>query len=290
MSETFSIVIANYNGEKFLSQVISCLLASEFAPEKIIVVDDASTDNSIDIVKKFPQISLIKNSANLGPTASRNIGARNANSKYIVFLDNDILVKPDTFIKFLEQFKEQPSVGIVGANILNQNNQQLWWNMGHNPNNFREAIGYFFGIFIRLFPKNLWLKKIASKFIRHYGIITKPTNVSWVAEGCFIIKKEFFDNVGGFDEQFWMFFEGPDLCYRIKKQGKEIIYNPSIVVKTTDGHTHPNNKRAYLHLKSKYLFYKKHYFYTKSNPVLYWAGRTISGLLFTFANATSRRW
>ncbi|NIA09594.1 MAG: glycosyltransferase [Nitrospiraceae bacterium] len=82
----FSIVIANYNGRRFLEKCLDSIQNSRLKPERIIVVDDASTDNSGAIVKeKFPNVILIENKNNLGPTKSRNIGAQQAIGKEIYY-------------------------------------------------------------------------------------------------------------------------------------------------------------------------------------------------------------
>lgn len=281
----FSVVIINYNRQNLLRKCLNRVRASSLKPEKIIVVDDASSDNSASMVKKeFPEAVLIQNKTNFGPTKSRNIGAKQAIGDYIIFLDNDLMARKDTFEKLTDFMRKNPSAGICGARMKPDGQEKMWWNMGYDPNNFRESIGYLFGFLLKIFPASKFLKKASMIFILNYWDYNKIFLVDWVVEGCFIVKKNAFDQVGGFDEKFFMFFEGPDLCRRIRKLGYQIYFNPEIETDLFDGHSHSNQKRLAWSIQSKHYFYQKHYFYLKSNPLFFWLGNLISGALYKISN------
>lgn len=174
-------------------------------------------------------------------------------------------------------------VGVVGAKLIPEGKEKMWWNMGYDPNNFREAIGYFIGFLLKIFLKSKRLKNFSIKFILNYWDYDKTLAVDWVVEGCFAVRKDIFDKINGFDERFFMYYEGPDLCRRIRQEGFKVYFYPKAKAGLLDGHTHGKIKRRYFLQKSKYLFYKKHYFYKKSNPIFFWLGRIISGILYLIA-------
>lgn len=282
--ESFSVIIVSYNGKNLLRECLKSIPKSEILPEKTVVVDDFSDDGTSEMVKnEFPLVELIRNKKNSGPTFSRNRGAELINSEYVIFLDNDVLVRPGTFKKLIDFLRNNPDAGIVGTKIVPKGKEKIWWNMGYEPNNFREAIGYLLGFLLKIFPGSAWLKSRAVKFILNYSDYKETIPVGWVIESCFVMKKKLFDEVGGFDEGFFMFFEGPDLCFRVKKSGLKVYFYPDAAVDSLSGHTHSKLKRAVVFNRSKYLFYKKHYFYRKSNPVFYWVGKIASGIAYLMA-------
>lgn len=280
----FSIVIISHNGKEFLRKCLNAVQKNVLKPKKIIVVDDFSSDGTEAMVKnEFKNIDFVRNEKNLGPTESRNRGAKFAEGKYIIFCDNDVLVKRDTFWKMVDFMINHPEAGIIGAKLIPEGVEKMWWNMGYDPNNFREAVGYFIGFMLKIFPKSRWLKDFSMKFILNYWDYDRILKVDWVVESCFAVRKDVFDNICGFDEDFFMYYEGPDLCRRVRQAGFKVYFYPEANVNLLEGHTHSKIKRSFYLNKSKYLFYKKHYFYKKSNPILFWLGRIISGLCYLIA-------
>ncbi len=280
----FSVVIISYNGKEFLRRCLIAVQKSILKPKKVIVVDDFSNDGTEAMVQKeFGFVDLIRNEKNLGPTASRNRGAKLAEGKYNIFIDNDVLIKLDTFSKIIDFMESRPDAGIVGAKLIPEGEEKMWWNMGYDPNNFREALGYLSGFLLKIFPKSQWLKNFSMKFILNYWDYDRILAVDWVVEGCFAVRKDVFDKVNGFDERFFMYYEGPDLCRRVRQEGHKIYFEPEAKADLLDGHTRGQFKRKIFLHKSKYIFYKKHYFYKKSNPILFWLGRIISGILYLLA-------
>lgn len=277
----FSVVIISYNGREFLRKCLKNIEESMVKPHKIIVVDDFSNDGTEEMIKKeFSFVEFIRNDKNLGPTASRNRGAKLVGDGHIIFLDNDVLVGPETFKKMVEFMENKTEAGIVGVKIIPEGKEKMEWNVGYDPNNFREAIGYFIGFLLKIFPRSQWLKNFSMKFILNYWDYDRFLEVGWVIESCFIIRKEIFNKIGGFDERFFMYYEGPDLCLRVRQQGYKVYFYPEVSVGVLEGHTHSKLKRSLFLLKTKYLFYQKHYFYKKSNPILFGLGKVISGILY----------
>lgn len=259
---TFSVVVINYNGKLFLEQSLPCLKKSTIQPEKVIVVDDASTDGSKMFVRgQFPEFLLKEHGENRGPTAARNAGAREAEGEYIVFLDNDVLIKPDTFEQLITFMEEDKRRGICSPALITDKGEPIWWNAGYDFNPLRSIIGQLFLKIWWIMPSR-FLEKISAPFtlnlnLRHYK---QPVLVDWVSEACNIMRKSAFGKIGGFDEKFFMTHEGPDLCRRIRKAGYLVYFNPRIKVDLLEGHSHNSKKRKKWMKQSTLHYYKKHYF------------------------------
>lgn len=173
--------------------------------------------------------------------------------------------------------------GAVGAKIIPAGNNKMWWNAGWDMNHFRQSAGYLTGFLLKIFPNSEFLKKLSMKFILNYWDYDEILKVDWVIEGCFMVRKNIFNQVGGFDGNFFMGHEGPDLCMAIRNAGYEIYFDPKAQVNDMESHTYDSLRRRFWLLRGEYYFYKKHYFYLKSNPVLYFIGRIIAGLFYLIA-------
>ncbi len=280
----FSVIIISYNGKEFLRKCLKNIGKSALKPRKIIVVDDFSNDGTEKMIKKgFSFVEFLRNERNFGPTASRNRGAKLVEGKYIIFLDNDVLVRPDTLEKMINFMESRPEAGVVGAKVIPDNKEKMWWNMGYDPNNFREAFGYFLGFLLKIFSCSQWLKNFSTKFILNYWDYDKLIEAGWVVESCFAVRKKIFEKINGFDERFFMYYEGPDLCRRVRRETYKVYFYPEAKADLLEGHTHSELKRSLFLTKSKYLFYQKHYFYKKSNPIFFWLGKVVSGILYLIA-------
>ena len=275
----FSVVIPTYNGKEFLRKALWALEKSVLRPIEIVVVDDFSSDGTKEVIKnEFKFVRYIRNNKNLGPPTSRNRGAAQSVGEYIIFLDNDVLVKPNTLERLVSFMEKNPKCGLVGAKLILGGEEKMWWNMGYDFNHFRTSIGYLFGLLLKFFPNSERLKNGSMRFILNYWDYNRTIEVGWVIESCFAVRKDLFDLLGGFDEKFFVYHEGPDLCRRIRNLGYKVYFYPEAEVDVLEGHTHSLLKRGVSFLKSDYYYYKKHYFYTKSNPIFYWIGRITSWL------------
>lgn len=277
----FSVVIISYNGKEFLRKCLNAVQKSALKPKKIIVVDDFSDDGTKEMIQnKFAFVEFVRNKENLGPTASRNRGAKLANGEYIIFLDNDILLRPDALQKLISLMDSNPKTAIIGAKIIPVGHSKMWWNAGWDMNHFRQSTGYFIGFLLKIFPDSRFLKNLSMKFILNYWDYDKTLKVDWVVEGCFIIRKSVFDKLNGFDEKFFIGHEGADLCLRARNIGYSVYFYPEAQADDLGCHTHTQIKRRLWLFKGEYYFYKKHYFYKKSNPILFWLGRIIGGIFY----------
>lgn len=221
MSKT-SVIIINYENAAFLDRCITSVLKNDTF--EIIFVDNNSKDNSIKIAEKYP-VKIIKNKDNLGPVKARNVGAKEAGGELLFFLDSDVELD-ENYINELEKFLlENKNTGVVVGKILDKDSgERIWYNFGKDPNKFIDLIGHPLSIIAQ---KISIIKPICKPFTLNF-IKDKKTEVDWVIEMAFMIKKDIFEKVGGMDERYFMFFEGPDLCREVREKGFKVFYIPEV--------------------------------------------------------------
>lgn len=255
-----SVIVINYNGELYLEKCLKALFSSNLRQinSEVILIDDGSTDNSLKIAHNFP-LKIITNKQNLGPVKSRNIGVKEATGKYILFLDGDVAISKNyiqELVNFLENYQD---AGIVTGKIISEKEGRMWFNFGYTPSLIKDTIGGFFDYLILKFwhhPFVGLLKFLSHSFTLNH-IKDEINTVDWVVESAFLIRKTLFDKLGGFDENFFMFYEGPDLCLRASKLDFKTYYYPHVSAKHLGGHSHLKKRDQISHNSRKY-FLQKH--------------------------------
>ena len=252
-----SIIIVNYNTKPYLKEtlsgIFSCPPNFEF---EIIVVDNHSIDGTTQMLKEcFPQVKVIKNAHNVGFARANNQAIPRAKGEFVLFLNPDAtpaLGAIESLVNFMEQ---TPYVGCVGGKLLNTDGSlQL------SCRSFPTYITVFFGrqsFFRKLFPGNPFSRGFLLSDLDY----NKAQKVDWIIGACMLTKSETFSQVGYFDEQFFLFVEDLDFCYRAKKMGLDIYYFPDAVFT----HVHGVSSRKYWvrttiqHNVGMYKFFIKNY-------------------------------
>lgn len=224
-----SIIILNFNTKDY---TLKCLKSLENhdsifreGTSEIIVVDNDSTDGSIEAIeKKFPRVKLIKNKNNLGFAKANNKGIKKAKGEIILLLNSDTIVHDETLTKMIEFIKENENLGAATPRLeLTDGSLDLACHRGFpTPWN---AVTYFSGL-EQFFP-NL---KIFSGYHQTWKDFNTPHQVGAISGACFFIKREVIDEIGLLDERFFMYAEDLDWCMRIKQAGWKIFYNPDAKV------------------------------------------------------------
>ncbi len=221
-----SVIIVTYNSQDFIGE---CLRSVKQAIEKaqireglgveIIVVDNASTDGTVEIVRQFEDVRIIRNAQNLGFAAGVNRGAKAAQGDWLLLLNPDCLVDGNAILALVEFIQNcSDEVAIVGLQLL-------------NPDGTLQPSG-------RRFPK-VWEFVLALLgFSRWMEVrwfegrdFTKVQEVDEVSGAALAISRNAFEQVGGMDEGFFLFFEELDLCRRVKAKGMKVVYLPDAKVK-----------------------------------------------------------
>lgn len=250
-----SVIILNYNVRYFLEQcVLSVQKALEGIDGEIIVIDNASSDESCEMMKtKFPHIKLIENKDNLGFPKGNNIGVAQAKGEYICILNPDTVVAEDTFLKILNsQFTTHNSqLGIIGCKLID--------GAGNFLPESKRGIPTPWVAFTKIFG----LYKISNYFGKYYAqhLSENETGKVDILVGAFMVmKRELYLEVGGFDENCFMYSDDIDLSYLVLKSGKSnYYYHETSVIHYKGESTVRDGTYMKRFREAMQFFYKKHF-------------------------------
>ena len=251
-----SVIILNYNVRFFLEQcVFSVQKALENIEGEIIVVDNNSSDDSCAMMKeKFSNIKLIENKENLGFPKGNNIGVAEAKGEYICILNPDTVVAEDTFIKILSTKNWQLNTGIVGCKLIDGTGNFLPESKRGVPTPW-VAFTKIFGLY-KLFPNSNGFNKYYAQNIAE----NQSGKVDVLVGAFMVMKRSLYLEVGGFDENCFMYSDDIDLSFMIKKLGKQNYYFADTTVIHYKGES---TIRDGLYMKrfreAMQFFYKKHF-------------------------------
>ncbi|MFX1486628.1 MAG: glycosyltransferase family 2 protein [Promethearchaeota archaeon] len=221
-----SIIILNYNGRQFLESCLKSVLQSNYPNFEIILVDNASTDNSIMFVKRVfkgnPRLEIIKNPKNLGFAEGNNVGARHAKGKYVILLNNDTIVEPTWLRELVIVMEKHPEVGAAQGKLLLLGNKKVIDSVG-------DIVDYY-GSSIRIGGD--WREEDRGQ----YDYLREIFSARGAA---IIIRKKIIDTIGLFDPEFFMSYEDIDLSWRIRLRGYKILFVPKSVIYHVSGGSSP---------------------------------------------------
>ena len=218
-----SIVIVSFRG---WSRLIKCLESLEaftgnVIKTEVIVVDNKSEDTTIlNIEERFPEFRFVHNTVNGGYANGCNLGAKNAAGEFILFLNPDTMVLETEVEKILIVARQNPEFGIVSCRQVTEKGRECLV-CGAFPSFLNLT-----GLLRAIFPPG------APRIGTHTPEISFP---DWVSGSVIMIRNETFKKVGGFDEDFWMYFEDVDFCRRIRDAGLEIAYCRNITIEHNHG-------------------------------------------------------
>ncbi len=243
-----SVIIVNYNGFAFTHQCLESLFRFHTSDSfEVIIVDNNSSDGSqIELPKLFPQINFISLPENKGFGAANNVGAKVAKGNLLFFVNNDTLFIDESLGKLNEILSSQNDYGIVGPKLLNED-RSFQFSFGKFPTlgNEHEA------------------KRISNDFLlqsKEEVSSDHPIKKDWVTGAALMIKRELFETVGGFDEQYFMYFEDIDLCRRSSAKGFLSLYVPSVHLIHFGGRSYGNKDEqiVFEYRRSQLRYYDKH--------------------------------
>ncbi len=254
-----SIVIVNYNVRVFLESCLTSVTkALEGISGEIIVVDNASDDGSEEMIrKKFPGVKLIANESNVGFGKANNQGAKQAQGEILFLLNPDTLVQENTFQTVLKYFKSEHKIGVVGCKVLNPDGTLQPACRRSFPTPW-VALTKIIGL-SSIFPT----LPLFSKYNLSYLNPDETYEVDAVSGSCMAIRKTVFENISGFDEQFFMYGEDLDLCYRIKQVGWKVFYLHSTQIIHYKGESirRSNIDEVRVFYQAMHVFVHKHFKY-----------------------------
>ena len=224
---------------------------------KIYVIDNGSNDNSVNFLKSsFTEINVIELTNNLGFAGGYNEGLKKIDSKYFIIVNSDIEVTPNWISPLVKILENNSNISAVQPKILSHKNKGQFEYAGA-AGGFIDRLGYPFcrgRVFDHLELDN--------------GQYDKHSEIFWSSGACMAIKAKDFNNVGGFDEDFFAHMEEIDLCWRLKNLGKSIFYTGESIVYHVGGGTLKYNapRKTYLNYRNNLWMIHKNY---KSNLPLF---------------------
>jgi hypothetical protein len=222
---------------------------------EIIVVDNASTDNTIAMIRgEFAQVELIANERNRGFAAANNQGMQLAQGRYIMLLNPDTEMVGDAPITMMDYLTQHPEVGLMGPQLL-------------NPDGTIQSSRRRFPTLATAFVESTVLQRYLSRspILSRFYFKDRPDSlvqeVDWLVGACLLVRSEVIEQVGMLDERFFMYLEEVDWCYRIKKADWKIVYLPTAQVVHHYGQSSDQDiphRHIYFN-DSKCKFFEKYY-------------------------------
>lgn len=266
-----SIVVLNFNTKELLRRCLRSIASSKSAGLAIetVVVDNASVDGSIEMVKKeFPWVKTIKNKKNLGFSAGNNIGIKQAKGEYLLLLNPDTLILPETLATMFLYMRRSPAIGVATCRVELRNGNIDDASHRGFPTPWN-AFCHFSGLG-RIFPQ--------SQFLNGYHLGYRDLNRTHEIDACtgafMMIKRRVGDLLGWLDEDYFWYGEDLDFCYRVKLAGYKVMYVPSVKIVHWKGASsgirgetkslstaslETKRKAALASTAAMRIFYRKHY-------------------------------
>lgn len=278
------IVILNWNTRDLLRRCLETVLASEGDfTYKVVVVDNASTDDSAVMVRQhFPQVELIVNTINGGYPQGNNLGLRalgfhgagqvDADApRYAVLLNPDTEVPPDAFFRMVQYMDSRPEIGVAGPKLVLVDGSL---DLACRRSFPTPVVSFYrFSGLSKLFPTN-------PRFGRYNMTFADPDEeleVDSVVGAYMQVRREAIEDAGLLDETFFMYGEDLDWAYRIKTAGWKVFYYPSVIVKHVKRAASRRSQRAQFEFnRAMLIFYRKHY---RTTTPLWMHTLVLTGLL-----------
>ena len=249
-----SVIIVSVNVRAWLERCLRSLEKQDvFDDVEVVVVDNGSSDGSGEMVKwTFPYCKLIHLDDTVGFGLANNIGARHCTAPILLFLNPDTIVCTGSLNVMLLRLEEHPLCGVAGGKIFDGEGK-LERSVGSFPSFFSMALG-------RVLTYVAPARTIFGRFShQHWVGYDKPHSVDWVTGAYLWIRREIFEQVGGFDKRIFLYCEDVDLCYRVQQLGFRCQYIPEAPIIHYGGKSPVPRPRKNMLFESLLYFANKHY-------------------------------
>lgn len=258
-----SIIIINYNTKDLLLRCLESIKKNtNNLSYEIIVIDNDSKDGSVESIKMINNflVKIISNKKNLGFAKANNQGIKIAKGRYILLLNPDTAVTKGVLAQMIGFMEKSPDVAVVSCALKNKDGSF-------------QATGGYFPTLSRVITWMLFIDDIPlmDKLIKPFHpmheksfiyrgeeFFKKEGERDWVTGACFLVRKEVFDEVGELDEEYFMYTEEVDFCFRVKKKGWKVWYIPSLAISHIGGVSSPSEFPILSEYKGIKIFYRKH--------------------------------
>jgi GT2 family glycosyltransferase len=254
-SSLISVVVLNWNGSQVLDQCLKSLYDQTYRPLEILVVDNASTDDSVDLIKKgFPGLKLIVNKQNLGFGGGNNVGIQASQGSYIMMLNNDTRLDPRCIEELKRGIEKEDRYGACASKILLQ-----------YEDNLIDAAG------IVVCPDGL---SIGRGRLEKGDLYDDEVEVFFASDCACLYRREMLEDIGLYDEDFFAYADETDMGWRAQLAGWRCLYNPKAVVY----HLHSASSGTYSPMKAFLVERNRIWVAVKNFPI----SLLLFGQVFTF--------
>ena len=248
-----ALVIVNYNT---MADLRKCLESAREMPGEVetLVVDNGSTDGSREMVKgEFPDARLIDNPGNPGYSSACNRGIAATERPYVFILNSDVEFLEGGLETVLDHMDADPGIGALGPMVLNSDGS-VQMSCRLFPSMLENVVHGFLG---EAWPDNPLTRAYQMKDLCR----DEPCEVDWVSGAAMLLRREAALEVGGFDEAYFMYVEDVDFCWRLRRAGYRVVYDPSMRLLHHIGRTSSQQsvRMLYHHHRSMFIFFRKRY-------------------------------
>lgn len=215
-----SIIILNYKSKEKTLRCIDSIKKDDLSglAHEIIVVDNFSEENiENELLLKYPNINFIQSDKNLGMGGGNNLGIKNSRGNYTLVLNPDVYVRRGTIKGLYNYINHREDVGLVAPKLLNPD--------GSVQDSCFRDYKFLTPLYRRTFLGKFKKNHLDNFLMRDFDRLNTK-EVDWIMGSCFLARRKILDEIGGFDERFFMYFEDTDLCRRLRKQGYRVVFYP----------------------------------------------------------------
>lgn len=242
MGSSVSVIVVNWNGERFLDKCLSAIMNQTVPAQEVIVLDNASTDSSLEILQKYSSVNLLKKDQNLGFAQGNNIAiAASVESDWIALINPDVFVEPQWIEKLLQATERYPEFDIFGCKLINASNPDIL-----------DGVGDVYHLSGRV-----W------RLGHGQSVSSMPGKIEEIFSPCAaaaIYRRSAFLEVGGFDADYFCYVEDIDLCFRLRLAGYRSLYIPHCIAhhigSATTGGQHSDFAAYYGHRNLVWTYVK----------------------------------
>jgi GT2 family glycosyltransferase len=287
MAEVSVIIVTRNTCELTCAATRSVLEGSDSLAKEVIVIDNASTDQTTQqLPREFPQVRYLRSEINLGFAKANNLGAQQATGEFLVLLNSDARLQPDTLDQAIGWMRAHPNCGVAGAQLL-------------NPDGSRQnSIANFPTLATELLNKSLLRRLFPGRFPGKERQLGAPLEVESLVGAFLVIRRKTWQQVGGLDERFFFFLEETDFCLQARRAGWKVVHLPQLQVWHEQGRSAGQQPAAVRieYWRSRYAYFGKNH--RLGTRALLRAGLAVkllaewlaSALLFVFSFGGSPRW
>ena len=243
-----SVVVVNRNGERWLERCLGSLDDSRSLVAEVVVVDNGSSDGSVELVRRrFPDVRLLENRRNLGFGVANNQAAARAAGDALLLLNNDAWLRPGCLERLHARLERDSGLGLVAPRLVGPDGRPRFvWSPDRS----------LLGEAVQRLRNPFEGAAVNHGVIEH--VLRALCGPGWYTAACVLIRRRAFDDVGGFDPGYFLYFEDADLCLRLRRKGWRLDWEPAAVAVHAGGGRRLEGALADEYRRSQLYYYRAH--------------------------------